>query len=251
MGPMLPWILPGIDLGHFVEMVVLVFGAAILQGIGGVGFAMVAAPISLLLFPQLVPGPILVLGTGLALLGALREHANINWPSVGAAMTGRFSGTILAGLTLSMLPAGAFSIMFAILILVGVAFSFGGWRVATTARNMVAAGFVSGIMGTITSSGAPPFTIVMQHMPPHQLRPTISSIFFLGALFSLVILHAVGRFGAPELRLGLVLLPAMAAGFAVSGPLKQMVSHGVIRMGLLLLTAAGALGILARTWVGL
>lgn len=242
-------LLPGVAWEQLGWMAAMVFGAALLQGIGGVGFAMVSAPISVLLFPDLVPGPLLILGAVLALLGALRERHAINWRFVMALMTGRIGGSLVAGAALYVLSADAFSVLFAVLILAGVGFSLGGWKVTTSTANMVVTGIASGLMGTITSSGAPPVAIAMQHVPPAELRATVSAFFLAGALFSVAILAVVGRFGAHEFRLGLVLLPALAAGFVVSGPLNRVVSRSMIRIGLLTLSTLGALAILARAVV--
>ncbi len=233
--------------GRFAGMAAMVFVAALLQGVGGVGFAMVSAPISLLFFPELAPGPLLVPGAGLALLGALREFHEVDWRAVGALMLGRTGGTVAAGLTLSVLPATLFSVIFALLILVGVTFSFAGWRVVATIPNMVMAGLASGMMGTITSSGAPPFAIVMQHLPAARMRSTIGCVFFAGALLSLVTLASVDRFSLVQLWLGLLLIPAMMAGFAASNPLNRLFSREVLRVVIVALSALGAVAILVRS----
>jgi hypothetical protein len=101
-------------------------------------------------------------------------------------------------------------------------------------------------MGTITSAGAPPFALVMQYLPPAKLRATLGCVFFVGAAFSLSVLASVGRFGGHELMLSFWLLPLMAAGFALSGPLNRCISHLAVRRILLGLSAFGAIGILVR-----
>ena len=58
----------------YLLMACLIAIAAFLQGIGGVGFAMFAAPVAALYFPELVPGPLLTLGGFVTLLTALRER---------------------------------------------------------------------------------------------------------------------------------------------------------------------------------
>lgn len=240
---------PGFAWGHFIGSAGMVFIAALLQGIGGMGFAMVSAPLAVLFFPELVPGPLLVLGAGLALLGLLRERREIHWPDASSLMGGRAIGTLVAGATLSVLPTTLFSTVFAILILTGVAFSLSGWRVAPSVPNMIFAGFASGVMGTITSSGAPPFAIVMQGLPPPRLRATMGVVFFLGAIFSLAMLAVVGLFGRAETWLGLLLFPFMILGFVVSSPLTRLFSREAVRFVLLALAGFGALGILARVWL--
>ncbi len=248
--PSLDTILPGgLASPHAAGIAGLIFIAALLQGVSGLGFAMVSAPIAVLYFPELVPGPLLFLGAGLALLGALREFRSINWNSVGVLMSGRVIGTVAAGLTLSILPTTLFSVVFAVLILTGVGLSYAGWRIEASVPNMVIAGVASGLMGTITSSGAPPYAIVMQHVAPARMRATVSSVFFAGALFSMATLAVVGRFNAAQLWLGIILLPLMTAGFLVSNPLNRIAPRSALRQFLLTLSGLGALGILARAWL--
>ncbi|MCX5516799.1 sulfite exporter TauE/SafE family protein [Kaistia algarum] len=227
----------------------MVFVAALLQGIGGMGFAMVSAPLAVLFFPELVPGPLLVLGAGIAILGMVRECSEIVWPDVGSLVGGRLAGTLIAGLTLSVLPTTLFSTLFAILILTGIAFSLSGWRVVPSVRNMVLAGLASGVMGTITSSGAPPFALVMQNLPPPRLRATISVVFLIGAIGSLAMLAYVHLFGPAEFWLGIGLLPFMILGFIASNPLTRIVPRETVRLLLLALSGCGAIGILTRVWL--
>jgi uncharacterized membrane protein YfcA len=245
--PSLATILPdGLVSWRFAGMAAIVFGAALMQGIGGVGFAMVSAPIAVLFLPELVPGPLLVLGAGLALLGAVREFAHVDWRGVGVMTFGRIIGTLAAGAILSLLPAELFSIVFALLILAAVGFSFAGWRVFPTDANMVVAGIASGLMSTITASGASPFAIVMQHVAPARMRATLGCVFFVGALLSLAMLAAVGMFTLDQLWLGLLLFPSIAVGFAASSPLNKLFSREALRVLILAIAALGALGVLVR-----
>lgn len=233
--------------GHLFGMALMVFVAAFLQGVGGLGFAMVSAPIAVLFFPEMAPGPLLVLGAGLALMGLLRDFDAVDWPSVTSLMAGRVGGTLLAGATLAALPTNAFSIVFALLILLGVGLSFAGWKVEASHPNLAIAGLASGLMGTITSSGAPPFAIVMQYVPPRQMRATISCVFFAGAILSLLMLAYVDRFSLPQLWLGILLFPLMLGGFLISGRFHRYLSPRGVRFMLLAMSAFGAIGILART----
>lgn len=235
--------------GHLFGMGLMVFVAALLQGIGGLGFAMISAPLAVLFFPEMAPGPLLVLGAGLALLGLLRDFDAVDWPSVTTLMVGRAGGTLLAGATLAALPTNAFSIVFALLILIGVGLSFAGRKVEASHPNMVLAGVASGLMGTITSSGAPPFAIVMRYVPPRQMRATVSCVFFAGAILSLLMLAYVDRFTLPQLWLGILLFPLMLGGFFVSNRLNRYFSPHGVRVMLLTMSGLGALGILARTLV--
>lgn len=247
MLPDLSAVLPsGVLSGHFAGMAAMVFAAAITQGIGGIGFAMVSAPISVLLFPELVPGPLLVLGTALAFLAAARDFRDINWRSFGVIMGGRVVGTVAGAAVLSALSPTLFGVVLASLILLGVILSISGWRVAASDPALVIAGAWSGVMGTITSSGAAPYAIVMQRVPPAELRGTMGSVFFVGGFLSLVTLTVFGHFDANQFWLGFILFPFMIAGFAVSTPLTRFFSRELMRYFLLALAAAGSIGILLR-----
>lgn len=237
----------GLSTGGYLAMGSMVMMGACLQGVSGLGFAMFCAPIAALLFPELVPGPLLALGCPLALMTGLREFRSIEWGTAGQAIAGRLAGTALAAWCMAWLPVQALSLMFAGLILLGVALSLRGWQLAHSGRNTTLAGIASGLMGTITSAGAPPFAIAMQHLPAHRLRGTLGAVFFVGAAVSLVALAGVGRMGAHEFWLSLLLAPWMVAGFAASSHLKSHMRKESLRPMLLALAAFGALGVLAQT----
>lgn len=240
----------GLDWAGYASMGGMVFAGACLQGVGGLGFAMFCAPLAALLFPELVPGPLIAMGGTLALLSGVREFGSIDWRSAGAALAGRAAGTALAGACLALLSAATLSLLFAGLILGAVALSLGGWRVAPSTRNTAVAGVASGLMGTITSAGAPPFAIAMQHVQPARLRATLGCVFFAGSVLSLAMLAAVGRLAPAHLWLSLLLMPWVMGGFAASGALKHRFSGHSLRGLLLGLAAFGALGILVQAWLG-
>ncbi|MDP4302442.1 TSUP family transporter [Leptothrix discophora] len=231
----------------YLGMGLMVLAGACLQGIGGLGFAMFSAPLAALFFPTLVPGPLLLLGCPLALLTLLREWQAVDLPAAGAALVGRLGGTALAAGALALLPATVLTPLFALLILLGVALSLGGWRMVASPCRTALAGVASGLMGTITSAGAPPFAIALQNLPAATLRATLGCVFFVGAAISLAALGLIGRLDGHHLLLGLLLLPWMGAGFALSGPLARRLPPRSLRPLLLGLAALGALTLLVQS----
>lgn len=231
----------------YLGMGAMVLVGAYLQGVSGLGFAMFCAPIGALLFPELVPGPLLALACLLALMTGLRDMHAIQWPTALQAVFGRVIGTALAIVCLALLPLKTLSLLFAALILLGVALSLKGWRAAHNPRNTTLAGVASGLMGTITSVGAPPFAIALQDMPANRLRGTLGVVFFLGSALSLAALVGVGRMSAAHFGLALLLAPWMFVGFMVSSRYKRLIGPNSLRTLLLVLAALGALGILVQT----
>jgi uncharacterized membrane protein YfcA len=234
-----PWV--------YAAMAGLVLFAAFMQGLGGVGFAMFAAPVAAIFFPDMVPGALLTLGGFVALLTTLRERHAVLWPAVGSALAGRAVGTIIAIFALAQLPQSGVNLLFAVLILAAVALSAAGLRIAATRNNIAIAGVLSGVMGTLTSVGAPPLAIALQHTPPPNLRATLGFTLFCGSSFSLLMLSFAGRYNLQQFWLSITLLPFMLAGFALSSQVHKKVGPTLVRRLLLGFCATSAVGLIIKT----
>ena len=238
------------DAWHYAAMAAVVFGAAVAQGVGGVGFAMFAAPVAAMFFPQLAPGPLLTLGGFISLLTALRERAAIDWPAVSYALAGRAVGTLIAIYAMARFAPQALGVLFACMILAAVGLSVAGLRFSATPGRVSGAGVASGIMGTMTSVGAPPIAIVLQHAAPPRLRATLGMVLFLGSIFSLAMLALAKRYTGYHVGLALSLAPFLLAGFAVSNRLRTLLPPRAVRGVLLAACAMGAVGVRVKTfWV--
>lgn len=238
------------DLWHYAAMAAVVFGAAVAQGVGGVGFAMFAAPVAAMFFPQLAPGPLLTLGGFISLLTALRERAAIDWPAVSYALAGRAVGTLIAIYAMARFAPQALGVLFACMILAAVALSVAGLKFSATPGRVSGAGVAPGIMGTMTSVGAPPIAIVLQHAAPPRLRATLGMVLFLGSIFSLAMLALAKRYTGYHAGLALSLAPFLLAGFAVSSRLRTLLPPRAVRGVLLVACAMGAVGVLVKSfWV--
>lgn len=242
--------LPFPDAWHYAAMALVVFGAAVAQGVGGIGFAMFAAPVAAMFFPQLAPGPLLTLGGFISLLTALRERAFIGWSAVSYALAGRVVGTLIAIYAMASFAPQALGVLFACLILAAVALSVAGLRFTATPGRVSGAGVASGLMGTMTSVGAPPIAIVLQHAAPPRLRATLGVVLFLGSIFSLAMLALAKRYTGYHAGLALSLAPFLLAGFAVSNRLRALLPPQAVRGVLLAVCALGAAGVLAKAFWG-
>lgn len=231
---------------EYLGMGLMVLTGAAMQGIGGLGYAMFCAPLAAIFFPALVPGPLLAIGTPLALLAYLRERDALNGRIAMATLVGRVIGTVAATGLLVLFSSAALSMLFALLILTAVLLSTMGWRVEPTVRNLSLAGVASGIMGTITAAGGPPFAIAMQHLSPPSMRSTLGVVFFAGTIVSIAALSWVGRMGSREWLYCVVLVPWVFVGFLASSGLARRISRHAIRQWLLGTALASACVILAK-----
>ena len=224
----------------------IVLPAAVLQGSVGFGYALVAAPLLLLIDARLVPGPLIFSAFALVLMTALRERGHIDSSGVGWTLVGRLPGTVLGALAVGAIPASAMAIPVGASVLLAVVLSASGWHLRPTRWTLVGAGTVSGFMGTTSSIGGPPLAVVYQHSPGPELRSPLAMLFMIGSVLSITALAIVGRFGKTELGLSLLLVPGTLLGFALSGRLTPWVDRGYTRPAVLVVSAAAGLLVLAR-----
>jgi len=222
------------------------FGATV-QGAVGFGMALVAAPLLVLIRPDLVPGPLLINGLALTLLVARRERDSIDLLGVKWALVGRVPGVALGALALATIPVKEMSLLVGLAVLAGVALGAARVRPSPSPRILLGAGLLSGVFGTIASIGGPPLALVYQHEPGPKLRGTLAGYFIVGALMSLAALVAVGRYGAGELAWTLLLLPGTVLGFACSSRFRRWVDAGRTRRAVLGITVAAGVAAVLRS----
>lgn len=223
------------------------FAGALIQASTGLGLGMIAAPILLLIDPNLVPGPLLVLALMISLLIATRERRHIDRKGLGFALAGRIPGTVLAGFTISLLPTSTYGLLFGAMVLAGVALSTTGWRVQPTAGNLLTAGFASGYMGTLTSIGAPPLALAYQHGSASSIRATMAAYFVIGSAFSILVLAIFQRFTVQQALASVVFMPPLIAGFWVSGRVVAHMNNERTRLAVLWLSAITAVMLIAKS----
>jgi uncharacterized membrane protein YfcA len=225
---------------------VTVFIGATLQGSVGFGMGLLASPILILLDERFVPAPVLLTTMVLTTFLTLRERHAIDFHGLRWALAGRVVGTFVAGSILVVLPADRMAIVFGGFVLLGVLMSASGFRFQPRPRTLATAGMLSGIMGTIASIGGPPMALVYQDSEGARLRATMSGVFWVGTILSLVALRLVGRFGSEEVRLTLVMLPGTLIGLYASGWTASVVDRGRTRTAVLAVAAMAGLGVILR-----
>jgi uncharacterized membrane protein YfcA len=224
----------------------IVAAGATVQGSVGLGLGLVAAPLLILIDPLLVPGPLLAAALTLTLLVAHRERRKIAFKDLGWALVGRFPGVGIALLTLLVLPAEAITVVFGALVLFAAGLSASGMRLRPTTRNLVGAGVISGITGTLTGIGGPPVALVYQEESGPRLRGTLAGYFLIGVTVSLIGLASVGHFGRQEIVASTALLPGIFLGFLISSRTATLLDRGHTRKAVLIVSAVGGLAVILR-----
>jgi uncharacterized membrane protein YfcA len=235
--------------GVFVVLAVAVTAGAAVQGAVGLGLGLVAAPVATMVEPALMPGVMLWLAAAYPVLTIVQEGGASDWRGLGWAFVGRVPGTALGVAVVSVVSARLLSLLVGVMVLVAVLLT---WRVVTLPMRrdvLVGAGLVSGVTGTATSIGGPPLALVYQHESGSRLRATMATYFLVGALLSLAGLAAVGEADATDAGYALGLAPFLLLGFLLAGLVRRHVDAGRTRAAVLVVCAASALALVARTLV--
>ena len=225
---------------------IAVAGGACLQSSVGFGLNLVAAPVLIAIDRRLVPGPAALLSLVLTILVAHPAARELLVPLVGWALVGRIPGTVLGALTVAVLSERGLGIAFSVLLLVAVALSASGYALPRTAPTLVGVGLLSGFMGTTTSVGGPPMSLIYQDEEGATIRGTLAGFLTVGISLSLVSLALVGRFGAAEVGASAALLPALLVGFVLSRWTAPRLDGHHTRAAVLVVSAASAVALLAR-----
>ena len=191
----------------------VIFAAGLVQSSAGIGFGLVAAPCLMFLNPALVPGGVIFLGTMVSLLSSIRDFSAIRLDHVAAGLAGRAPAALLAASLVALAAPATFQLLFGLAILAAVVLSLAAPRFAPSLGRTAAAGVISGLMGTLTGVGAPPFAIALQGAPAAELRATMNAVLLMGALLSMAALAWFGAFGPADILASIGLFPAAILGF--------------------------------------
>ena len=229
-----------------IGSLIMVVGS-LLQASVGFGIALFVVPLLVLLNPVFVPGPMLFASLFLAAIMAFRGWSAIDLKKLGLAGVGLFVGTAAGALALMIVASDKWPKLFAVFILVAVALSASGIHIPVTRRNLVAAGIISGVMGTISGIHGPPMALLYQRETGNIVRPTLAIFFVMAYAIALIALGTIGLFGKKELLLGLTLAPGVIAGYIVARFSTKLLDRGYwLRLAILTVASLSAIALLLR-----
>lgn len=234
---------------EIAAVVAVISLAGCVQASIGFGMALIAAPLLVLIEPALVPGPLIASNLVLVSLMALRDRVHVDFRTARFSMAGAvLGGFVGAGLVSALDPRG-FALLFGVLVLLGVALSVAGFRLAVNRGSAFGAGVLGGFMSATSSVGGPPMALVYQHEDPGRFRGTLATYFIVSCSVSLVALTGFGAFDLQKLSLAAYLIPGQVLGFLLSFAVARFLVGASIRPFILGLSALAAGAVLLRVWL--
>lgn len=234
----------------WVAALIVTYFAAAVQGVVGLGFAMVSVPILALIDPSLAPVPQLLITMPLTLAMAWRERNHLSLRGVGWIVTGRVPGAMLGVVLLTLATQAALELMIAGLVLVAVAIIAAGVHVRRTPGTQFGAGLFSGVSGLVASIGGPPLALLYTRDEGPTVRSNLAAVFTIGLSITIVARVVSGNMTWSDARVAAILFPALVAGYLTSLAVKDRWSQSAVRNGILILSLAGAMGLIGRVLLG-
>jgi uncharacterized membrane protein YfcA len=228
--------------------------AGVVTGLTGFGLALISTPILLFVYE---PRTVVVLTAILSIF----ISAAVVWDSwhearrrlalalLVPALFGVVVGTVVLGVINPVyirLGVGAI-VTFSALLLVRDIHLPG----ANTRWGTLVAGSASGALSTSTGLAAPPVVLLLasRGLPKHEFRGTSVLYFLPMSIAGLAVLAVRGLVEAPEVPLGLALVPAAIVGKVIGTALLKRTPEKAFRsitLGLVILT--GTLGVATAAW---
>jgi uncharacterized protein len=221
---------------------------AVAQGVTGLGFSLVCAPILIAtLGPREGVRTALVLSTFLNASLLVRTHRDVLWregsillvPAVASTPFLAWASRRIDGRLLTIL-AGALTVVSAVALLTGVR-----WKRATGVGAGLVAGVVSAAMNVIGSIGGPALALysVNSDWPPARARSTLQVVFLAT---NLVAIAALGLPTSRDVGGWVVLFGALTVGWVAGLRLHRVVPEDGARVATLGVAALGGLVALVR-----
>ncbi|MFV0451237.1 MAG: sulfite exporter TauE/SafE family protein [Propioniciclava sp.] len=215
---------------------------AVVQGGVGFGLGMIASPFLVWLYPDQMPGAMIMLGGTTALTVLVVDWRSLDLTGLGWALLGRLPGVALGAWLVVRVPLALTGVLVGLAVLAAVALQWSGRTIHQTPGTLVGAGFVSGTSGTVSGIGGPPLAMVYAGQAGPVVRATLAAYFIVGTATSLAALGVVGRLSWDQFGLAVVLVPALILGNLLALPLARLLDSGHTRRSILLLAGlAGAL----------
>ena len=232
---------------EMASAVVIITFAAVVQGSVGMGFNIIAVPLTLLIDPRLAPVPMLFVSVVLTSLMVMREPAHVDLKGTGWILAGRVPGVFLGLLLLAAVTPATLNVVIGLVVVLGVvAMAFG----PPLRRNRpidLGAGMVSGAASVVSAIGGPAVGMLYKDEHSPTIRATLGTVFTIGAIISLMGRAFAGRITATDLQLALIYLPAIVIGFATSTVINRRFVGARYRTPILVLSAIAAMALLLRS----
>ncbi|MHB8859740.1 MAG: sulfite exporter TauE/SafE family protein [Thermoleophilia bacterium] len=237
------------DLVYLLAAFAIVFGASLVQGAIGFGFALVAMPLFLLYMPA--PEAVAISLTVGCFVNAFMiqvERRRVAWRELGAFMPVVTISAIAGVFFLRSLDGPGFEALIDFVFLAMSLMMLAGrsWKASSGLPLQQAVGAISGILIGATSMGGPPMVLYLtgRGLAKERLRGTLAVFFLWGDMVALAALTAGGLFNSGLAVRSMLPVAAVFPGILAGRLLTSRLDHRSFRILVLAsMSLTAALGI--------
>lgn len=237
-----------VSVGAASALVAVVVVAALVQGVAGFGFSLMAMPLlSVILGAKNAVAVASLVGVATSILLVARTHRNIARPVAFRLVGGAVLGMPLGIAVLASVPEEQLRLLIGLTVLAFVVVIARGWRVERGRVGLdLVAGFTSGVLNTSVGTNGPPLVLTLQArgLEPEPFRATMSVVFLASTVVGNALLAWAGRYNADVVTAAGVCLPAMVVGAVVGDRLHRRVAPDRFRTLVLAMLVVSALSAL-------
>ncbi|MEH6472207.1 MAG: sulfite exporter TauE/SafE family protein [Halopseudomonas sp.] len=228
----------------------IVMLSSLVQTAIGFGMGLIAVPFLILIDPEMVPAPIIMIAFVQLAISAWVHRSDIEWNPLLLATIARIPGTALAVWLMSVTGTDGIKIFIACAVFAAVAISLFKINAEPNTPNHLIAGFFSGLSGTATGIGGPPMALLYQYQPADFVRANLSAFFAIGSLVSLAGMAMGGLLTLQSWVYFVYFLPATLAGVWLGMRSRHLLRPTFMRPAILILCSASAAALLIQTLLG-
>ena len=229
--------------------------AAFFSSLTGFGYALIATPFLVLIFPPAVAVP-LVLATWvpLSVFLAIDVRRDMSPSRIGNLLLGSAFGVPVGvylltslGVQPMQLAIGSFTLLAAGILIAGPIPRLPGGRAL-----YIAGGMLSGVSGGATAMSGPPVVLLglNQGWEPRSFRADLIGYFTVLHLAVLLLLRASGVFDSSVLSMGIASVPGVLVGYVIGIRVGKRLSRRRFRVAAIALVSLGGTMVLAAALAG-
>lgn len=223
-----------------VIYLILIFGSC-LQSLVGFGLGLFCAPLVFFISPELVPGPMILLALLNTAILTFNYRDKIDFHQTKISVIGGTVGVVCAAFVMKHISAEQYQYMFGGLILLAVFLSVIGVTPKLSKLASLTASFLSGVMGTTTSSGGAPMGILYQSENKEMIKANLSIFFVYINFIAIIALLVSGVSDSHDFTLFIQYCPTIFIGLILSRFLNPYINSKAMRILILIVATISGL----------
>jgi uncharacterized membrane protein YfcA len=243
------WQSGSVSIWELIGGFVLVAVGSTIAGALGFGGGMVIVPFLVLINPDFVPVPIVLMTPVFSGLVAFRERDSIDLSVLKWTSVGFIPALAVGSFTLIVASTETLGVLIGLLLLAVIGVQIARPQLRHTISTLVFGGAVGGFMANTVGIPTVGLALAMSNFEGPTFRSTLNTCTAVLTMISIVVLASTNQIDRSDLVAAAVLTLAATFGFFLSGPVRHLVDRRGITQMVYAAAALGAINLLVRSMI--